>query len=70
MAYRTPRVDFLKIDGASASVNEKLMSSLDTVELAASKHTTANNYFKNFNLDLEKWPLLKGMATAIATSKI
>ena len=41
-----PNVDFLKIDGASGSVNEKLKSSIDTIKLAASKHTTANNYFK------------------------
>ena len=45
----TPSVDFLKIDGASASVNEKLKASIDTADLAASTHATANNYFKNVN---------------------
>ena len=42
-----PSVDFLKIEGASASVNEKLKAAMGTVKLAASTHTTANNYFKN-----------------------
>ena len=46
-------VDFLKIDGASASVNEKLKASIGTVKLAASTHTTANNYFKNLNSVLQ-----------------
>ena len=70
MAYRVmPKVDFFKIDGASGSVNEKLKSSIDIVKLAASKHTTANNYFKNDNLVLARWPSLKCMTTATATSK-
>ena len=37
-----PSVDILKIDDASASVNEKLKASIVTVKLAASTHTTAN----------------------------
>ena len=44
-----PSVDILKIDGALASVHEKLKASIGTVKLAASTHTTANNYFKNVN---------------------
>ena len=70
MAYRVcPTSTFLKIDGASGSVNEKLKSSTDTDKLAASKHTTANNYFKNDNLVLARWPSLKCMTTATATAK-
>ena len=50
-----PCVEFLNIVGASASVNEKLKASIGTVKLAASTHTTANNYFKNVNSVLAKW---------------
>ena len=64
-----PDLDFLKIDGASGSINEKLKSSIDIVKLAASKDTTANNYFKNDNLVLARCPSLKYMTTATATSK-
>ena len=64
-----PKVDFFKSDGASGSVNEKLKSSIDTVKLAASKDTTANNHFKNDNLVSARWPSLKCMTTATATSK-
>ena len=56
-----PSVDFLKIAGTSASVNEKLMASIGTVKLAASTHATANNYFKNVNSVLARRPSLKGM---------
>ena len=38
-----PSVDILKIDGASASINEKLKASIGIVKLAMSTHTTANN---------------------------
>ena len=65
----TPSVDFLKIDGASTSVNEKLKVSTGTVKLAASTHTTAINYFKNVNLVLARYLSFKGMTTAIATPK-
>ena len=51
-----PSVDFLKIDGASVSVNEKLKASIGSVNLAASMHATANNYFKNVDSVLAKWP--------------
>ena len=64
-----PSDSILKIDGASASVNEKFKASIGTVKLAASTHTTANNYFKNVNSVLARWPSLKGMTTAVATSK-
>ena len=60
-----PNVDFLKIDGASAGVNEKLKASIGTVKLAASAHTTANNNFKNVNLVSGTWLLLKDMTTAV-----
>ena len=51
-----PSVNFLKIDGASAGVNEKLKVSISTVKLAASTHITENNnYFKNVNSVLAKW---------------
>ena len=56
-------VGFLKIDGASASVNEKLKASIGTVKLAPLTHTTANNYFKNVYSVLARWFSLK------ATSK-
>ena len=64
-----PSVDILKIDNASASVNKKLKASIGTVKIAASTHTTANNYFKNVNSVLARWPSLKDMTTAVATSK-
>ena len=64
-----PSVNISKIDGASASVNEKLKASTGTIKLAASTHTNANNYFKNLNSVLARWPSLKGMTTAVATSK-
>ena len=64
-----PSVDFLKINGASSSVYEKLKASIGTVKLAASKHITAKNYFKNANSVLARWPSLKGMTTAVARSK-
>ena len=64
-----PSVDFLKIDGASASVNENLKALIGTIKLTASTHTTANNYFKNVNSVLARWPSLKGMMTAVARSK-
>ena len=58
-------VNFLKIDGASASVNEELKTSIGTVKLAASTHTTTINYeyFKNVSSVLARWFSLK------ATSK-
>ena len=49
-----PSVNFLKIDGASASVNEKLKTSIGTVKLAASTPTAANNCFKNGNFSFSK----------------
>ena len=62
----TPSVDFLKINGVSASVNKKLKALLGYVKLAASTHTTAKNYFKTVNLILARWPSFKGMKGAIA----
>ena len=65
-----PSVNFSKINGASDSVNEKVKASIGTVKLAASTLTTANNYFKNVNSVLARRPSLKGMTTAVTTSKI
>ena len=58
-----PSLDFLKINDALASINEKLKASIGTVKLAASMHTTANNYFQDVNSVLGRWFSLK------ATSK-
>ena len=60
-----PSVDFLKIDGAPASVNEKLKTSIGTVKLAASTHFTADNHFKNVNSVLARWFSLKAMSKTL-----
>ena len=64
-----PSVDIIKINSTLAGVNKKLKASIGIVKLAASTHTTDNNYFKNVNSVLARWPSLKGMTTAVAMSK-
>ena len=59
-----PSVNFLKIDGASAGVNKSWHRRRQVVPA----HITANNSFKNVDSVLARWPSLKSMTTAIATS--
>ena len=60
-----PSVDFLKSNGVSASVNEKLKASIGAVKSAGSTHATADNYFKNVNSILARWFSLKATSKAL-----